>query len=192
MDLARRGAHVILACRDLDKATEAAKKIQQKTNKKSSIEILPIELASLSSIKNFADEFKKNHQSLDILINNAAIFGYPKLKSVEGFDLQMAANYIGHFYLTNLLIEQLSKSGNGRVINVSSEAPRGYFLFDLEDLNFERRDYSPMASYSQSKFANVLFANELNRRYSKTHNITSVSLHPGLLFPPFLFFLINY
>ncbi|CAG2194333.1 RDH12 [Mytilus edulis] len=175
MDLAKRGARVILACRDLDKAKTAADDIKNRTGN-ANIVIKQLDLASLKSIKLFAGDINANENRLDILINNAGIMRCPYWKTENGFEMQFGVNHLGHFLLTNLLLDLIKKSAPSRILTVSSLAhERGTINFD--DI-YSEKSYDPGTSYSQSKLANVLFSRELAKRLEGT-GVTTYSLHPG-------------
>ena len=175
LDLAKRGARVILACRDLDKANTAANEIREASGN-SGILVKKLDLASKNSIREFAEGIVKSEPKLDILINNAGIMWCPHWKTEDGFEMQFGVNHLGHFLLTNLLIDLLKRSAPSRVVNVSSYGHRmGQINFD--DLNSEK-SYSRVGAYSNSKLANILFTRELSRRLEGT-GVTANSLHPG-------------
>ena len=177
LDLARRGARVILACRDLEKANTAAKEIR-KTTGNDKVFVKMLDLASLKSVRTFAEEFHQTEDRLDILINNAGIMRCPYWKTEDGFEMQLGVNHLGHFLLTNLLLDMLERSQPSRIINVSSLAHvRGKIHFD--DLQSEQ-EYSPSSAYSQSKLANVLFTRELKKRLEDT-DILVTAVHPGVV-----------
>lgn len=176
-DLARRGARVIMACRDMDKASEVAEEIRQKTGN-GNVVIKKLDLASLESVRHLAEEIQHEEERLDLLINNAGIMMCPKWKTEDGFEMQFGVNHLGHFLLTNSLLDLLKKSSPSRVVNVSSLAhEKGQIHFD--DINLDK-DYDPYKSYRQSKLANVLFTRELARRLQGT-GVTANSLHPGVV-----------
>jgi len=172
------GAHVVMACRDEKRATEAVKEIRALSGQYK-VEYMNLDLADLNSVRRFGAEFRQKFDKLDILINNAGMMATPQSKTKQGFEMQIGVNHLGHFLLTNLLVDRLKKA-RGRVVNVSSRAHlRG--TMDLKDLFYEKgRKYSPWGAYEQSKLANVLFSNELNRRMQGT-GVTSNSLHPGVI-----------
>lgn len=127
MSLAKRGARVILACRDKKKADEAASRIIEKTkNEKIIVEYL--DLADLSSIRTFAEKMNQTLKRLDILINNAGMMQCPYWKTKDGFEMQFGVNHLGHFLLTNLLLDLLKKTNSSRIVNVSSLAHLGMFM----------------------------------------------------------------
>lgn len=121
LDLAQRGARVILACRDLDKANAAANEIR-KTTGNDKVFVKELDLASLKSVRKFAEEFHQTEDRLDILINNAGIMRCPYWKTEDAFEMQLGVNHLGHFLLTNLMLDMLERSQPSRIINVSSLA----------------------------------------------------------------------
>jgi len=173
--LAQRGAHVILAVRDTNKAQPFLEDIR-KTTGNQNIEIGKLDLGSFASIREFAKHFLDRNLPLNILINNAGIMAVP-FQLIEGYEAQFATNHLGHFLLTTLLIPALSKGAPSRVVSVSSCAhKRSPVLFD--DINFEKNPYNKWTAYAQSKCANVLFAIEFQKRYG-SKGISAFSLHPG-------------
>ncbi|KAM8947360.1 retinol dehydrogenase 13 [Pelodytes ibericus] len=177
LELAKRGGKVIMACRDMEKCENAARDIRGKTLNHN-VFAKHLDLASTKSIKEFAKTILKDEEHVDILINNAAVMRCPQWKTEDNFDMQFGVNHLGHFLLTNLLLEKMKNSGNSRIINVSSLAHIAGDI-DFDDLNWERKNYNTKASYCQSKLANVLFTNELARRLHGT-GVTANSLHPGV------------
>ncbi|XP_067874332.1 retinol dehydrogenase 13 [Heterodontus francisci] len=176
-DLAHRGARVILACRDLEKANKTAEEIR-KASGNGNVLVQKLDLASLQSVRSFANKILETETRLDILINNAGIMRCPKWKTEDGFEMQFGVNHLGHFLLTNLLLDLLKKSTPSRIVTVSSLAHiRGKIHFD--DINLDN-DYNPAVSYEQSKLANVLFTRELAKKLKGT-GVTANSLHPGVV-----------
>ncbi|XP_077479262.1 retinol dehydrogenase 12 [Stigmatopora argus] len=176
LDLARRGARVILACRDLKKAHKAAVQIR-KQSRNDNVVVKKLDLACLQSVRDLARDIINHERHLDILINNAGIMMCPKWKTDEGYEMQFGVNHLGHFLLTNLLIELLKKSAPSRIVIVSSLAhEKGRIHFN--DINLEE-DYKPDVSYRQSKLANVLFCRELAVRLKGT-GVNTYCLHPGV------------
>ncbi|XP_026233714.1 retinol dehydrogenase 11 [Anabas testudineus] len=177
LDMARRGARVILACRDLTRARIAADEIRQKSGN-GNVVVKKVDLASLQSVRDFAKDITENEERLDVLINNAGIMMCPKWKTDDGFEMQFGVNHLGHFLLTNCLLDLLKKSAPSRIVIVSSLAhERGRIHFD--DINLDK-NYTPETSYRQSKLANVLFGRELASRLQGT-GVTVYSLHPGVI-----------
>jgi len=175
--LAAHGAHVVLACRDVQKAQTAAETIRSR-HLAAAIEIMELDLASLASVRAFAEAFRGRHQRLDTLCNNAGVMALPYRKTADGFEMQFGTNHLGHFALTGLLLDRLLAANAARVVNVSSGAHRaGKIRFD--DLQWER-GYRKWLAYGQSKLANLLFTYELQRRLrSAGASIISVAAHPG-------------
>ncbi|CAJ1061290.1 retinol dehydrogenase 13 [Xyrichtys novacula] len=178
-DLARRGARVVMACRDLTRAEQAAEEIRKSTGN-GNVVIRHLDLASVYSVRQFAKDFMDSEDRLDILINNAGVMMCPKWLTEDGFETQLAVNHLGHFLLTNLLLPILKSSAPSRVVTVSSIAHIGGQI-NFEDLFFSRRPYSSLESYRQSKLANVLFSRELARRL-KGSGVSSFCLHPGVIY----------
>ncbi|KAJ3291085.1 hypothetical protein HDU79_002712 [Rhizoclosmatium sp. JEL0117] len=184
--LAGHGATVVLTSRSEKNGEEAIASIK-KVYPTANAVCYSLDLSSLKSVKAFADQFIANHSQLHILVNNAGVMACPKSLTVDGFETQFGVNHLGHFYLTQLLLPLLLKTGTAqtpaRIVNLSSTAqhlfaPKEGILFDDLDAS---KAYSPWVRYGHSKLANVLFAKELNNRYRLQH-VVSVSLHPGVIF----------
>nr|XP_056707201.1 retinol dehydrogenase 12 [Euleptes europaea] len=174
-DLARRGARVILACRDMVKGEAAACEIQTSTGNQQVI-ARKLDLADTKSIREFAEDFLKEEKELHILINNAGVMMCPYSKTADGFEMQLGVNHLGHFLLTFLLLERLKQSAPARIVNVSSLAHLvGKIRF--YDLQSEK-SYNGALAYCQSKLANVLFTRELARRLQGI-GVTVNAVHPG-------------
>ncbi|MCL4131139.1 UNVERIFIED_CONTAM: hypothetical protein GTU68_051550, partial [Idotea baltica] len=169
---------VIMACRNLKKAETAKQQILEKAPN-AQVETMEIDLSSLKSVRAFAAAFLKKHKTLDLLINNAGVMIPPYSKTEDGFELQMGANYFGHFLLTGLLLEAIENTPNSRIVSLSSIAHKsGKINFD--DLQSEE-NYSKMEAYSQSKLACLMFAFELQKRLdAKGSKTLSVAAHPGV------------
>jgi len=177
LELAKRGARIYLACRDMKKCNDTRAEIIKATLNRN-VYCRECDLSDFDSIRKFADTFKAKEKKLDILINNAGVMRTPKMLTKQGIELQIGTNHMGHFLLTGLLLETLIASAPSRIVVVSSIAhTRGKINFD--DLNSEK-SYDPGAAYNQSKLANVLFARELAKRLEGT-GVTVNSLHPGVV-----------
>jgi NAD(P)-dependent dehydrogenase (short-subunit alcohol dehydrogenase family) len=178
-ELARKGAHIIMACRNIGKAN-AAKNEMMNEIPRSKPEIIHMDLADLKSVHLFADIFKSKYSSLDILINNAGIMMAPYGKTKDGFEQQFGINHLGHFALTGLLIDRILKTPHSRIINVSSNAHH-IGNMDFDNLMYEGgKGYSPTRAYGRSKLANILFTYELERRFEATGAETiAAAVHPG-------------
>lgn len=176
--LAAKGACVIMACRNLEKAALARKKIL-KDFPEADIKLYQLDLADLENISNFAKKFIDENERLDVLINNAGVMIPPYSKTKNNFELQFGTNHLGHFSLTGLLLPLLEKNEGGRIITVSSIA-HNPGVVDFDDLNSERKRYNKWGSYSQSKISNLYFAIELDRRLrAKGYSTISLGSHPG-------------
>nr|XP_020745277.1 retinol dehydrogenase 13 isoform X2 [Odocoileus virginianus texanus] len=177
LELAKRGGNIILACRDMEKCEAAAKEIRGETLNHR-VNARHLDLASLKSIREFAAKVTEEEEHVHILINNAAVMRCPHWTTEDGFEMQLGVNYLGHFLLTNLLLDKLKASAPSRIINVSSLAHVAGHI-DFEDLNWEKRKYDTKAAYCQSKLAVVLSTKELSRRLQGT-GVTVNALHPGV------------
>jgi NAD(P)-dependent dehydrogenase (short-subunit alcohol dehydrogenase family) len=174
---AANGAHVVLACRDPRRAGEALASLRAAAPG-ASAEVLPLDLASLASVRDFAKAFADRHPRLDVLVNNAGVMAIPRRTTADGFEMQLGTNHLGHFALTGLLLDRLLATPGSRVVNVSSTAHR-MGRIDFDDLHGERR-YTRWGAYGQSKLANLLFTFELARRLAAAgHATRSVACHPG-------------
>lgn len=175
--LAAKGAHVVMACRDGGKAGSAMAQIRGETPK-AGLEFLPLNLASLASVKRFGEAFAGRHKRLDILCNNAGVMFAPRGTTEDGFETHFGTNHLGHFALTGALMEPLMATPGARVVTVASEFAR-LGAIALDDLNGEKR-FSRMAAYANAKLANLIFALELQRRLeAKGASLISAAAHPG-------------
>jgi len=175
--LANLGAITVIVCRDRIKGESAKNEIIGKTGNKS-VELMLADLSSFASVRKLADDFKKTHDRLHVLVNNAGLIMGKRLVTVDNLETTFEVNYLSHFLLTLLMLDTLKDSAPSRVVNVSSTASlRGHIDFD--DLQ-EERGYSAMKSYSQSKLAQVLFTYELARKLASS-GVTVNALHPGVV-----------
>ncbi len=172
-----KGAHVIMACRDQEKGRRVKTSLEESIEG-ASLELAELDLASLASIRTFAQGFQADHTQLDLLFNNAGVMAIPQRKTQDGFEWQFGTNYLGHFALTGLLLPTLLTTPQSRVITTSSFAQLlGKIEFD--NLNSER-SYSRWSAYGKSKLADLMFAFELQRRLKRAGATTiSVAAHPG-------------
>ena len=188
--LAERGATVVLACRDAQKA-EAARDDIARTTGRSDVTAIPLDLGSAASIRAFAERFRKEHRRLDVLVDNAGLWPSTRTTTTDGFESTFGVNHLGTFLLTHELLPILRESAPARVVVLSSALHyRGEMVWD--DLQFERRKFSGTTAYSQSKLANVLFTKALARRLAGA-GVTVNAVHPGVVatelsraFPRFL------
>ncbi|KAF5296048.1 hypothetical protein FQA39_LY12670 [Lamprigera yunnana] len=180
-ELAIRGAHVIMACRDLEKAADAICEIKREIQCTSVIIPMKLDLGSIESIKNFSDEVTLNYGKIDLLINNAGI-SYPRngrRETKDGFEIHFGVNYLGHYLLTNLLLTPLSNAEKGRIIVISS-GKHEQGVIDLHDLSMEKTKIGTDA-YANSKLALVYFCKELTKRLKYT-NIGVYVVSPGWVY----------
>ncbi|KDF00483.1 short-chain dehydrogenase [Mycolicibacterium aromaticivorans JS19b1 = JCM 16368] len=173
--LAAKGAHVVLAVRNLDKGKAAADLIVRRYPG-ADVSVQALDLTSLASIRAAAEELRARHDRIDLLINNAGVMMTPKQTTQDGFELQFGTNHLGHFALTGLVLDRLLATPGSRVVTVSSNGHRfGRIRFD--DLQSER-SYSRTGAYGQAKLANLLFTYELQKRLAGTDTIATAA-HPG-------------
>jgi NAD(P)-dependent dehydrogenase (short-subunit alcohol dehydrogenase family) len=174
--LAAKGAHVVLAVRNLDKGKEAADRITNATPG-AGVAVQELDLTSLESVRAAAEQLKSSHDAIDLLINNAGVMFTPRSTTKDGFELQFGTNHLGHFAFTGLLLDRVLAAKGSRVVTVSSQGHRFVRGIRFDDLQWER-DYSRVRAYGQSKLANLLFTYELQRRLAGTNTI-AVAAHPG-------------
>lgn len=183
--LALRGVHVVMAVRNIN----SGKKVKDEILKEipnAKIDVMELDLSSLASVKKFADDYISSALPLNLLINNAGVMATPFLLSKDQIELQFATNHLGHFLLTNLLLDTMKSTAResrkeGRIVNVSSEGHR--FAYS-EGIRFDKindeSSYGQLSAYGQSKLSNILHANELARHLKEEGvEITANSLHPG-------------
>jgi NAD(P)-dependent dehydrogenase (short-subunit alcohol dehydrogenase family) len=177
---ARKGAHVVMACRSVERG-EAAKEAVREDVPAASLTVGELDLAELASVRRFAEWFGGQDLPLHVLCNNAGVMAIPRRETADGFEQQFGVNHLGHFALTGLLLPYLRETpGETRVVTQSSGVhERG--RIDLDDLHGEA-SYDKWTAYARSKLANVLFAYELDRRLggdAATADVRSVACHPG-------------
>ncbi len=177
--LAKLGAEIVLAVRDTNKGQSVKNQILNQTPS-AVIEVAALDLMDLDSVRKFAAS--QSTKPIDVLLNNAGIMAVPFEKTKDGFESQMGTNHLGHFLLTELLFDAISRGSNPRIVNVSSSAHRLGKLKtgDINELNVSKENYSPWTVYGNSKLVNLLFTNELVRRLKLVNsNITVAVAHPG-------------
>jgi NAD(P)-dependent dehydrogenase (short-subunit alcohol dehydrogenase family) len=175
--LTDHGAHVIMACRDGQKAARARDKLESQLDR-SSLELLDLDLSDLASVRAAAERVLQQHARLDLLVNNAGIMGTPYRQTRDGFELQMATNHLGHFALTGLLVDRLVTTERSRIVAVSSHMHRlGRIKPDDVATTKARNSW---IEYSTTKLANLLFVAELSRRLEAGGFPTmALAAHPG-------------
>lgn len=176
--LASAGAAVTLAVRNVEKANGVAESIRA-LQPSANVGVLELDLTSLDSVRQFAELYLAEHDSLGLLINNAGIMACPLEHTGPGWEMQLATNHIGHFLLTGKLLPALRSGAPSRVVNVSSAGHRLSGM-DFDDPHFERREYDKWVAYGQSKTANVLFAVELDKRLAD-QDVHALAIHPGMI-----------
>lgn len=176
--LAKKGAHILMICRNAKKAEQARQEIVE-TSRNESIEVLLADFSIQTQIHEVAKEILSKVNRVDILVNNAGLIAksYREI-TADNLEMTFAVNHMGYFILTHLLLDALKASPQGRVINVASEGHRFYPL-DLNDLQLEK-GYSSMRAYCCSKLCNILFTRELAKQLSDT-NVTANAAHPGIV-----------
>lgn len=176
--LAANNAQVIMACRSAGKGEIAARQIRNE-NPEANVEVMPLDLADLTSVRAFVQAFTRKNSSLDILCNNAGVMALPeKYKTADGFEMQFGTNHLGHFALTGLLLELIKSTPGARIVAVSSFAHK-MGKVDFENLN-AGQSYKKWTVYGMTKLANLLFTYELQRRFeSAGQEAIAVAAHPG-------------
>jgi NAD(P)-dependent dehydrogenase (short-subunit alcohol dehydrogenase family) len=177
-ELARKGALVVLACRNMEKGRTALAEVEAAASGPEP-ELEELDLASLDSVRSFAERFAAQHDGLDLLINNAGVMASPRRHTADGFELHLGTNHLGHFALTNLLLPLMEGREDARVVTLSSNAHKTVRHIAFDNLNGERR-YFRWNAYGQSKLANLMFALELDRRLrARGSTVKSLAAHPG-------------
>jgi len=177
--LADKGAHVVLAVRNLDKGNEAANRIKAK-NPNAVVSLQELDLTSLDSVRKAADELRAAYPRIDLLINNAGVMYVPKRETTkDGFEMQFGTNHLGHFALTGQLLDNMLPVEGSRVVTVSSVGHRIMARIHFDDPQLERK-YNRVVAYGQSKLANLMFTYELQRRLKQKGTPTvALAAHPG-------------
>jgi NAD(P)-dependent dehydrogenase (short-subunit alcohol dehydrogenase family) len=177
--LVRQGAHVIAACRRVKAGEKATEHL---STKRGSVEVMELDLNSLISVRRFVATMKDKYDRLHGLVNNAAVMNTPRGQTEDGFETQFGINHLGHFLLTEMLLDLLKAGSPSRIVCVSSVAHAGFLgrpaTIDFDDLFFEKRKYDAAASYCQSKLAVVIYARHLAKRLEGT-GVSVFSTHPG-------------
>jgi NAD(P)-dependent dehydrogenase (short-subunit alcohol dehydrogenase family) len=181
VELARRGARVHVACRSEERAREVLDDIVAARGPDSA-NFIPLDLASLESVRRCAETFKKQGEPLHVLVNNAGVAGQ-RGETADGFELAFGVNHLGHFLLTSLLLDELRQSAPSRVVTIASDANFQTTGVDFEALRGPTKTITGMHEYSVSKLCNVVFTQELARRLAKAgvSGVTSYALHPGVI-----------
>jgi len=178
LDLYQKGARVYIACRSEEKAQDAIARMKAQSSEGGELVYGHLDLASLESVKEFANRVIDTESSLDLLINNAGIMIPPPSKSDDGFEIQFGVNFVSHFALTGHLFDLIESTKGSRVVTLSSIAHRGAVI-DFENFRLEK-EYNNWREYGQSKLADIIFALEFEKRLRKNgHQTISLAAHPG-------------
>jgi len=175
--LAAKGAHVVLAVRNLDKGKDAELLIR-KRSPNADLALQELDLSSLESTRAAAEQLRADHDRIDLLINNAGVMYTPKQTTKDGFEMQFGTNHLGHFAFTGLLLDRMLSVAGSRIVTVSSVGHRILADIHFDDLQWERR-YNRVAAYGQAKLANLLFTYELQRRLAPHATTIAAAAHPG-------------
>ena len=180
------GATVVMACRSKDKAMAARQAILDNTHcSQAQVRFIPLDLCSMTSVRSFVESFTALRLPLHCLINNAGMMNPERYTTADGFEMVLTANHLGHFLLTNLLMDHLEKTVTSRVVVLSSALHHLPKFFNFENMMFEK-DYHLFGTYGHSKLANLLFARELNTRLRQRNSkVTVNALHPGCVITEF-------
>lgn len=178
LELLRHGAEVLVAARNPEKAARAAQRLKEASGQEPTV--VELDLADLTSVEKAADQLGKTYDRLDLLVNNAGVMAPPYRQTVDGFELQLGTNHLGHFALTGRLLPLLLKAPSSRVVTVSSFMHKSVRGISAEDFHQPAQGYAKWTSYGKSKLANVLFMLELDRRARAAGvNLLSAGAHPG-------------
>jgi NAD(P)-dependent dehydrogenase (short-subunit alcohol dehydrogenase family) len=182
IELARRGAHIVIVGRSAEKCANTQAQIRA-TRSDAIVDTLVTDLSSLAETKRLAEQVRERYPRLDVLLNNAGAMFWNRSESVDGIEKTFALNHLSYFVLTNLLLPVLKQSAPARIVNVASDAHKGVSI-NFDDLQFKQK-YSGWKAYQQSKLANIVFTYELARRLEGT-GVTANTLHPGFVSTNFL------
>ncbi|MEX2502592.1 MAG: SDR family NAD(P)-dependent oxidoreductase, partial [Trueperaceae bacterium] len=178
-ELARKGAHVVIGARNLDKAAEAEADVRAEIPD-ASLEVQQLDLGALASVRAFASRVLDAHRAIDLLYNNAGIMATPERTTEDGFEAQFGVDHLGHFELTRLLLPALHRAGPARVVTTTSTARFTAGPYDLSDPHHRSRRYDPWEAYGYAKLANLQFTLELDRRLRAAGSrVAALAADPG-------------
>lgn len=177
--LAAHGAAVVLACRDISRAADARARLRTVVPD-ADIEVVQVDLASMASVREAAEELRGRFEKIDLLIHNAGTANTRLTLTEDGFESTLATNHLGPFALTGLLMDRLTAAPSARIVTVSSSSHM-YGAIDVDDLHLARRPYRTHRAYSQSKLANLMFTSALQRQLTEAGaRVLAVAAHPGV------------
>ncbi len=180
LELARRNARVILACRSTERGEKAAEEIRRRS-KNQNVVVRPLDLASFASIRTFVHSVVNEEKQLDVLVNNAGVFMLPLRRTKDGVEMHFGVNYLGHFLLTNLLLDRLKQAPSARIVNVAADIPTWLGDINFEDINSES-SYNRVRSVAQSKLAVILSSQYLAQQLKQEGTkVTVNTVHPGIV-----------
>ncbi len=175
--LAKKGAEIVITSRSEDKAKTAIAEIKSASGNEAVSYVL-VDLSSQKSVRKAAEELKSKCPQIDVLVNNAGCYVSELQLTGDGLEMQFGTNHIGHFLLTNLILDNIKAAGKARIVNLSSIAHKSTRELNLDDINYEKDEYGGWKAYSRSKYCNILFTKELAKRLEKD-GITVNAVHPG-------------
>lgn len=175
--LAKKGAEIVITSRSEDKAKAAIAEIKTASGN-DAVSYVLVDLSAQASVRKAAEKLKSKCPKIDVLINNAGCYVSDLQLNVDGIEIQFGTNHIGHFLLTNLVLDNIKAAENARIINLSSIAHKSTRELNLDDINYKKEEYGGWKAYSRSKYCNILFTNELAKRLKKD-GITVNAVHPG-------------
>ncbi|ORX51231.1 NAD(P)-binding protein, partial [Hesseltinella vesiculosa] len=181
LEMARKGAHIVMACRSEEKALPVIAEIKKETGNEN-VEFIALDLLNLQSVKSFVETFKQRHTKLHVLLNNAGVMMCPFGLSDDGIEIQFATNHLAHFYLTTELLPIIENSAPSRIVNVSSMGHIGAFSMNLDTMN-DPNQYSRTIQYGRTKAYNIMFTRELTKRLQErgVENVFVNANHPGVV-----------
>ena len=178
VDLARRNARVLMACRSIQRGESAAAEVRKKSNN-DNVVFQQLDLASFASIRKFAQEVLEEEKQIDILINNAGVFMLPLRRTKDGVEMHFGVNYLGQFLLTNLLLERLKEAPGARIVNVAADVPSWLAGINFDDINSEK-SYNRVKAVIQSKLSVIASSTHLAQQLADTR-VTINTVHPGIV-----------
>lgn len=177
IELAKKGASVVITSRSEDRAKAAVSEIRSCSGNETVSYVL-VNLSSQNSVRKAAEEIKTKCPKIDVLINNAGCYASELQLTEDGLEMHFGTNHLGHFLLTNLILDNVKAAENARIINLSSIAHKSTRKLNLDDINYAKEQYGGWKAYSRSKYCNILFTKELAKRLEK-EGITVNAVHPG-------------